>query len=164
VEFSLLIRSSSSRARPHSFRRRIRTHFDLSPGIKSSQWHAVQPAATATARTSPYVHPEIHETAKERQTDVVSVPQEQVQPWCTRCQDPHFRPRSQARERRRLPSMHPLGLQRVRAAVLRGSRGCPYLRQQVHGQDCRKGVFPSPCPRPPLPRRPHQQDVVVRWS
>jgi large subunit ribosomal protein L10e len=32
----------------------------LSPGSKSTQWHAVQPAATVTARTSPYVILELY--------------------------------------------------------------------------------------------------------
>merc|ERR1712029_172715 len=51
-----------------------------------------------------------------------ALPQEQVQPWCTRCQDQDLRPRSQEGQRRRLPALRPPRLQRVRAAVLTSVR------------------------------------------
>merc|ERR1712158_14703 len=38
----------------------------------------------------------------------------------------------------------------------------PNLRQQIHDQEPRKRSFPSPYASPSLPRRPNQQDVVVR--
>ena len=39
-----------------------------------------------------------------------------------------------------------------------------YLRQQVYGKIYGQGRVPHAHPRPPLPRRPHQQNVVVRRS
>lgn len=51
----------------------------------------------------------------EMLTTIVSlaVPQVAVQPWCSRLEDPDLRSRPQARDRRRLPSLHPPRLQRV---------------------------------------------------
>ena len=38
------------------------------------------------------------------------------------------------------------------------------MRAKIPRQSRRKGRFPSPRPRASLPRRPHQQDVVMCWS
>ena len=58
--------------------------------------------------------------------------------------------------------MRPLGLGRVRAALIGGARGESYLLQQVLGKVLRQGRVPHSHACAPVPRHPHQQDVVLR--
>ena len=43
-----------------------------------------------------------------------------------------------------------------------GFGGGAYLREQVPGEVLQQGLVPPARPQAPLPRSPHQQDVVLR--
>merc|ERR1711902_419342 len=93
-----------------------------------------------------------------------ALPQVSVLPWCPRPQDQDLRFGQEEGRRRRVPSVRPSRLRRIGTALRRGFGGRPYLLQQVHGQEHGQGSVPHPYSRSPLPRSPHQQNVVVRRS
>lgn len=111
--------------------------------------------------------------------------QVEVQPWCSRPKDQDFWFGTKESRCRWVPTLYPLGVQRVWATFIRspGSRSC--LLQQIPSPCRRKGQLPHPCPYvhfrfslriattdiltyilrcPPIPCHPYQQNVVMCWS
>ena len=71
-----------------------------------------------------------------------TLPEIPLLPWCPRPQDPHLRRRHEEERSRRVPLLRPPRLLGEGERLQRGSRGCAYRLQQVHGEIRRKRCVP----------------------